>query len=255
MLELRVWGWKGIIDCIWSPCSCHIAPTRWLTGKSLQRKIQAHWAEPQLSVIGLHSITTTPISSILNITKDTKVRNPSIILPIKSLDIANSSWDDEPNFCHELVLNCVRTNLPRFLFPVRFCATKLGVLNSNRVLGMPSTRKSLPVLWYTFLLIEYFLQSRRWDFHAWATWLNQHQSLRTCSTAAEMNFCKKSSPSDIESQQIRQRDWQRPCEEKKRSEKWDSGYAANVRESFGRAVVQYRGRKGYILRAIIITHS
>lgn len=61
--ELRVWGWKGIVDCIWSACYCHIAPTHWLAGKILQRRIQTHWAGPQLSVTGLHDITTKPITA------------------------------------------------------------------------------------------------------------------------------------------------------------------------------------------------
>lgn len=58
LLRIR-WGWKSRIDCIWSACFCHIPPTRWLTGKSLQR-IQTHWAGPQLSVTGLHDITNIP---------------------------------------------------------------------------------------------------------------------------------------------------------------------------------------------------
>ena len=62
------------------------------------------------------------------------------------------------------------TNLPQFLFLVKFCATKLMIQISNRVLDMPSTRNFSAILHLSLLRIPFPIGELK--FQTWATWMN-----------------------------------------------------------------------------------
>lgn len=155
------------------------------------------------------------------------VIEPTIIFHIKSLDIAISSWDDEPSICHWLVLNRGTTET------VKFCATKWVILNSNRVLDLPSTRK---VFCY---ITPLFSQSTFSNWGAEVSDLGKVDELISITThilhSRRNELLEEKLTFYIKShwlRQIRQWNWHKPCEEKKISDELDAGYAPTMSERF-----------------------